>query len=88
MKKAGDEMTGRLQLKNTAEFSIRMDIDTPNYRRGIIWNNAASDTKIAEIGYQNNVQRIFLNPLGSTEVFNDAAGKYSFIFKCRKPIGL
>ena len=79
VKKAGDEMTGRLQLKNSAEFSIRMAIDTPNYRRGIIWNNAASDTKIAEIGYQNNVQRIFLNPLGSTEVWNDAAGKYSFI---------
>lgn len=79
VKKAGDEMTGRLQLKNAAEFSIRMQIDTPNYRRGIIWNNVASDTKIAEIGYQNNVQRIFLNPLGSTEVWNDAAGKYSFI---------
>lgn len=79
VKKAGDEMTGRLQLKNTAEFSIRMDIDTPNYRRGIIWNNVASDTKIAEIGYQNTVQRIFLNPLGSAEAWNDAAGKYSFI---------
>ena len=79
VKKAGDEMTGRLQLKNAAEFSIRMTIDTPNYRRGIIWNNTASDTRIAEIGYQNNVQRIFLNPLGSTEVGNDAAGKYSFI---------
>lgn len=79
VKKAGDEMTGRLQLKNAAEFSIRMATDTPNYRRGIIWNNAASDTRIAEIGYQNNVQRIFLNPLGSTEVWNDAAGKYSFI---------
>ena len=79
VKKAGDEMTGRLQLKNEAEFSIRMQIDTPNYRRGIIWNNVASDTKIAEIGYQNNVQRIFLNPLGSTEVWKDAAGKYSFI---------
>lgn len=79
VKKAGDEMTGRLQLKNAAEFSIRMQIDTPNYRRGIIWNNVASDTRIAEIGYHNNVQRIFLNPLGSTEVWNDAAGKYSFI---------
>lgn len=79
VKKAGDEMTGRLQLKNPAEFSIRMATDTPNYRRGIIWNNAASDTDIAEIGYQNNVQRIFLNPLASTEVWNDAAGKYSFI---------
>jgi hypothetical protein len=79
VKKAGDEMTGRLQLKNAAEFSIRMQTDTPNYRRGIIWNNVASDTRIAEIGYQNNVQRIFLNPLGSTEVWNDAAGKYSFI---------
>lgn len=79
VKKAGDEMTGRLQLKNPAEFSIRMAIDTSNYRRGIIWNNAASDTRIAEIGYQNTVQRIFLNPLGSTEVWNDAAGKYSFI---------
>lgn len=79
VKKAGDEMTGRLQLKNAAEFSIRMRTDTPNYRRGIIWNNAASDTRIAEIGYQNNVQRIFLNPLGSAEVWNDAAGKYSFI---------
>lgn len=79
MKKAGDEMTGRLQLKNPAEFSIRMAKDTPNYRNGITWNNAASDTRIAEIGYQNNVQRIFLNPLGSTEVWNDAAGKYSFI---------
>lgn len=79
MKKAGDEMTGRLQLKNIAEFSIRMERDTSNYRRGIIWNNVASDTKIAEIGYQNTVQRIFLNPLGSAEVWNDEAGKYSFI---------
>lgn len=79
VKKAGDEMTGRLQLKNLAEFSIRMTRDTSNYRRGIIWNNAASDTKIAEIGYQNTAQLIFLNPLGSTEVWNEAAGKYSFI---------
>lgn len=79
VKKAGDEMTGRLQLKNPAEFSIRMAKDTSNYRRGIIWNNVASDTKIAEIGYYNTIQRIFLNPLGSTEVWNDAAGKYSFI---------
>lgn len=79
VKKAGDEMTGRLQLKNAAEFSIRMQTDTSNYRRGIIWNNAASDTRIAEIGYHNTVQRIFLNPLGSPEVWNDAARKYSFI---------
>lgn len=79
VKKAGDEMTGRLQLKNLAEFSIRMARDTSNYRRGIIWNNAASDTKIAEIGYLNTKQLIFLNPLGSTEVWNEAAGKYSFI---------
>lgn len=79
VKKAGDEMTGRLQLKNLAEFSIRMQTDTSNYRRGIIWNNVASDTKIAEIGYRNAAQRIFLNPLGSAEVWNDAAGKYSFI---------
>lgn len=79
VKKAGDEMTGRLQLKNASEFSIRMERDTSIYRRGIIWNNAASDTRIAEIGYHNSVQRIFLNPLGSTEVSNDAAGKYSFI---------
>ena len=79
VKKAGDEMTGRLQLKNPADFSIRMATDTSNYRRGIIWNNAASDTRIAEIGYHNTVQRIFLNPLGSTEVWHDDAGKYSFI---------
>lgn len=79
VKKAGDEMTGRLQLKNAAEFSIRMQTDTSNYRRGIIWNNVASDTRIAEIGYHNTVQRIFLNPLRSTEVWDDAAGKYSFI---------
>lgn len=79
VKKAGDEMTGRLQLKNLAEFSIRMARDTSNYRRGIIWNNAASDTKIAEIGYLNTEQLIFLNPLGSTEVWPEAAGKYSFI---------
>lgn len=79
VKKAGDEMTGRLQLKNEAHFSIRMQTDTPNYRGGIIWNNVASDTRIAEIGYQNNVQRIFLNPLGSANVWTDEAGKYSFI---------
>lgn len=79
VKKAGDEMTGRLQLKDQAEFSIRMARDTSNYRGGIIWNNAASDTKIAEIGYLNTKQLIFLNPLGSTEVWNEAAGKYSFI---------
>lgn len=79
VKKAGDEMTDRLQLKNPAEFSIRMARDTSNYRRGIIWNNAASDTRIAEIGYLNTEQCIFLNPLGSTEVWNEAAGKCSFI---------
>lgn len=79
VKKAGDEMTGRLQLKNAAEFSIRMKDDISNYRRGIIWNNAASDTKIAEIGYYNAVQRIFLNPLGSADVWNNAAGTYSFV---------
>lgn len=79
VKKAGDEMTGRLQLKNEAHFSIRMQTDTSNYRGGIIWNNVASDTRIAEIGYQNNVQRIFLNPLGSANVWTDEAGKYSFI---------
>ena len=79
VKKAGDEMTGRLQLKDAAEFSIRMQRDTSNYRRGIIWNNVASDTRIAEIGYYNTVQRIFLNPLGSTDVWNNAAGKYSLI---------
>lgn len=79
VKKAGDEMTGRLQLNNSAVFSIRMEGDTSNYRRGIIWNNVASDTRIAEIGYYNTVQRIFLNPLGSTEAWIDADGKYSFI---------
>lgn len=79
VKKAGDEMTGRLQLKNEAHFSIRMQTDTSSYRGGIIWNNVASDTRVAEIGYHNTVQRIFLNPLGSTEVWDDAAGKYSFI---------
>lgn len=79
VKKAGDEMTGRLQLKYPADFSIRMAGDTSNYRKGIIWNNAASNTIIAEIGYHNDVQRIFLNPLGSIEVWNDDAGKYSFI---------
>ena len=78
VKKAGDEMTGRLQLKNAA-FSIRMQTDTTNYKRGIIWNNVASDTIIAEIGYYNTPQRIFLNPLGSEEVWRDVAGKYSFI---------
>lgn len=72
-------MTGRLQLKSPAVFSIRMAKDTSHYVKGITWNNAASDTRIAEIGYYNTVQRIFLNPLGSTEVWNDAAGKYSFI---------
>lgn len=79
VKKAGDEMTGILQLKNLAEFSIRMERDTSNYRRGIIWNNAASNTRIAEIGYLNTKQLIFLNPLGSTEAWIEAAGKYSFI---------
>lgn len=79
VKKAGDEMTGRLQLKNLAEFSIRMKRDTSNYRRGIIWNNVASDTRIAEIGYENTGQNIFLNPLGNAEVWKDEAGKYSFI---------
>ena len=79
VKKAGDTMTGRLQLKNPADFSIRMATDTSNYRIGIIWNNAASNTKIAEIGYHNTGQRIFLNPLGRTDVWSDDAGKYSFI---------
>ena len=54
----------------------RMTNDTSNYEDVVAWYNT-SLTKIAGIGYHNTMHNIVINPMGSSEVWNDAVGKYS-----------
>ena len=57
-----------------------MTNDDANYRRGIAWEST-NHTLIAEIGYKNFGQLIYLNPISSevTDVWSDAVGNYSLV---------
>ena len=52
-----------------------MQSDTSNYK-GLAWANT-SDESIAGIGYHNTAQAIYINAIGASSVYSDAAGKYS-----------
>ena len=70
VQKSGATMTGTLYRKMTA--------DTSNFEWTNAWVNT-SGTVIASIGYHNTVHRIFLNPVGSSSIYDDAVGKYSLV---------
>ena len=63
----------------TGDISRRMTADTSNYENAIKWINFSAGTTIAAIGYHNTVQKIYLNPVGASEIYNDAVGKYSLV---------
>ena len=63
----------------TGDISRRMAADTSNYENAIKWINFSAGKTIAAIGYHNTVQKIYLNPVGSSEIYNDAVGKYSLV---------
>ena len=83
LKLTGGIVTGNIVFSGTANAtsSIRMSTDTSNYRVGTQWQSLAEGTKLAEIGYWNTEQRIYLNALADevTDIWVDAVGKYSLI---------
>ena len=68
-------MTGHITFPNSA-FIIQKTADTLNYVPCVRWRNA-SGTYLGEIGMHNTIHRIFINPMASADVWNDAVGKYS-----------
>ena len=79
---AGGAMTGHITLggANSSTLRVQMRDDDSNYRRGIAWESV-NHTLIAEIGYKNAGQLIYLNPISNeiTDVWVDAVGKYSLV---------
>lgn len=67
----GGNMTGPVWRKMAA--------DTSNAEIAIGWKKKADDTVLAYIGYYNTVQKVYINPIGASEFYSDAVGKYSLI---------
>ena len=63
----------------TGTINRKMSADTSNYEPAIYFVNVASGTKLAEIGYWNTYQKVYINPIGSSDVYDDAIGKYSLM---------
>jgi len=61
----------------TGTLAMKFDTDT-SMAWGYQWKNT-SGTSIASIIYHNTAQNIILNPVGSSETWSDAVGKYSLI---------
>lgn len=61
----------------TGSLAIKFDMDSSR-ASGYTWLNT-SGTSIASIIYHNTAQNIILNPVGSSETWSDAVGKYSLI---------
>jgi hypothetical protein len=72
---SGGTMSGYITFPHYAHL-IQRTADTSNYVPCVRWKNA-SDTLLGEIGMHNVANKIFLNPVGSADVWNDAVGKYS-----------
>lgn len=56
--------------------NLRMSVDTSN-AIGIHWKKTDGTTTIAGITYHNVNQNLILNSIGSSDVWDDAVGKYS-----------
>lgn len=74
--KAGDTMTGHLTLL-AHDMYLKNSTDGSQYVCYGFTNTA--DAIIAQIGYHNTAKRVIINPVGSSEPWVDAVGKYNLI---------
>ena len=58
-------------------YNAKFDVDTSR-EIGLGWLNT-SGTRVASVTYHNTAQNIIINPIGSSDTWNDAVGKYSLI---------
>lgn len=68
------EVVSDSYFKGTS-YTAKFSTDTSQCR-GLGWQNT-SGTTVASINYHNTAQNIILNPIGSSNVWTDAVGKYS-----------
>ena len=69
---SGGTLTGTLHAPG---ILIDFAVDT-SQMRGIAWRNTSDET-VAAVYYHNTAQNIILNPIGATNIYSDAVGKYS-----------
>lgn len=74
--KSGDTMTGHLTML-AKDVYLKNSTDNSQYVCYGFKNTA--DAIIAQIGYRNTAKRIIINPVGSSEPWVDAVGKYNLI---------
>ena len=74
--KSGDTMTGHLTML-AKDVYIKNSTDNSQYVCYGFKNTA--NAIIAQIGYHNTAKRIIINPVGSSEPWVDAVGKYNLI---------
>jgi hypothetical protein len=74
--KSGDTMTGHLTLL-AHDMYLKNSTDGSQYVCYGFKNTA--NAIIAQIGYHNTAKRIIINPVGSSEPWVDAVGKYNLI---------
>ena len=74
--KAGDTMTGHLTMLAKNVY-LKNSTDNSQYVCYGFKNTANAD--IAQIGYYNIAKRIIINPVGDSEPWVDAVGKYNLI---------
>lgn len=74
--KAGDTMTGHLTM---LAKDVYLKTDTDNSQYVCYGFKSTADAIIAQVGYHNTAKRIIINPVGSSEPWVDAVGKYNLI---------
>ena len=74
--KAGDTMTGHLTML-AKDVYLKNSTDNSQYVCYGFKNTA--NAIIAQVGYHNTAKRIIINPVGSSEPWVDAVGKYNLI---------
>ena len=67
-----------LKTTKAQPWAVRMSMDTSNSVNGLVWKDT-SGTSIAGLNYHNTAKRIFINANypDITDIWSDAAGKYS-----------
>ena len=68
-------ITTNSSLYATGNLCINFDTDESRVR-GVLMRNTSKET-IASIYYHNTAKNIILNPIGASDIYNDALGKYS-----------
>ena len=76
---SGGTLTGGLTVNNNGVtalgYNAKFDVDSSR-ELGYDWLNT-SGTKVASVTYHNTAQNIIINPVGSSNTYSDAVGKYS-----------